>query len=53
MQVCLSWPAAAEPLDDMTFISCSPLFHGSLATSFTYMAAGAFTVPVVGLVVYT
>jgi acyl-CoA synthetase (AMP-forming)/AMP-acid ligase II len=43
-QVCLSWLAAAEPSDDMTFISCSPVFHGSLAMSFAYMTAGACVV---------
>jgi acyl-CoA synthetase (AMP-forming)/AMP-acid ligase II len=41
MHVCLSWLAVAEPDDDMTFINCSPLYHGSLAMSFTYLAAGA------------
>lgn len=41
MQVSLSWLAVTRPDDDITFINCSPLFHGSLAMSFTYLAAGA------------
>jgi acyl-coenzyme A synthetase/AMP-(fatty) acid ligase len=41
MQVCLGWLAVAEPTDDMTFVNCAPLCHGSLAMSFAYLAAGA------------
>lgn len=41
MQVCLAWLAAAGPVEEATFVNCAPLFHGSVAMSFTYMAGGA------------
>ncbi|TXS35301.1 long-chain fatty acid--CoA ligase, partial [Streptomyces sp. uw30] len=41
MQVCLAWLAEAGPVEEATLVNCAPLFHGSVAMSFTYMAGGA------------
>ncbi|MFH8693408.1 class I adenylate-forming enzyme family protein [Streptomyces chartreusis] len=41
MQVCLAWPAAAGPAEEATLVNCAPLFHSSVAMSFTYLAGGA------------
>lgn len=41
MQVCLAWLAAAGPAEEATLVNCAPLFHSSVAMSFTYLAGGA------------
>lgn len=51
MHVALGWLAAIErPGADAVMVNCSPLFHGSLGMSISYLAAG---VPVVLMPSYT